>query len=274
SLVGHSGQAITGPGVITEIIAIGSELLTPFRQDTNSLFLTKKLNLLGVEVGFKTVVGDNYDHLHSVAHLALERADIAIFMGGLGPTEDALPREAVSAALNLPLIRDQAIVAELYSRFAARRIKMPENNLRQADVITGAVPLPNPHGSAPGQWLEGSFGGREKILILLPGPPHELKPMFENHCYDRLRAKVPPQFIATRELRVAMMPESECDARVAPIYKKYKNVQTTILAGAGEVQLHVKAVAGTAPEAQARVDKLADEMEDELGDFVFSRAGE
>jgi nicotinamide-nucleotide amidase len=260
--------------VIAEIIAIGSELLTPFRQDTNSLFLTKKLNLLGIEVAYKTVVGDNYDHLYSVAHLALERADIAIFMGGLGPTEDDLTREAVSAALNLPLLRDQAIVAELYSRFAARRIKMPENNLRQADVITGAMALPNPHGTAPGQWLQGSFGGKERIVMLLPGPPHELKPMFDNHCYDRLRAKAPPQFIATRELKVAMMPESECDSRVAPIYKKYKNVQTTILAGAGEVQLHLKTMAATADEAQGRVDKLADELEDELAEFVFSRAGE
>lgn len=260
--------------MIAEIIAVGSELLTPFRQDTNSLFLTQKLNLLGVEVGFKTVVGDNYDHLQTVARQALERADIVIFMGGLGPTEDDVTREATSAALNLPLRPDQTIVAELYSRFAARRIKMPENNLRQAEVITGAIALPNPHGTAPGQWLQGAFGGRDRILMLLPGPPHELKPMFENHCYDRLRAKLPPQFMATRELKVAMMPESECDARAAPIYKKHKNVQTTILASAGEVQLHLKAIAANAMEAQARVDKLADELEDELGEFVFSRAGE
>lgn len=260
--------------MIAEIIAIGSELLTPFRQDTNSLYLTQKLNLLGIEVAFKTVVGDDYDHLHAVARMALERADIVICMGGLGPTEDDVTRAAVSAALNLPLRRDPAIVAELYSRFAARRMKMPENNLRQADVITGAMALPNPQGTAPGQWLEGSFAGKEKILMLLPGPPHELKPMFENHCLDRLRAKVPPQFIATRELKVAMMPESECDARVAPIYKKHKSVQTTILASAGEVQLHLKAIASSVQEAQARVDKLADELEDELGDFVFSRAGE
>lgn len=260
--------------MIAEIIAIGSELLTPFRQDTNSLFLTQKLNLLGIEVAFKTVVGDNYDHLHCVGRQALERADIVIFMGGLGPTEDDVTREAVSAALNLPLRRDQVIVAELYSRFAARRIKMPENNLRQADVITGAIALPNPHGTAPGQWLQGSFGGRDKIVMLLPGPPHELKPMFDNHCYDRLRAKVPSQFIATRELKVALMPESECDSRAAPIYKKHKNVQTTILASAGEVQLHLKTVAPSAQEAQARVDKLADELEDELEEFVFSRAGE
>jgi nicotinamide-nucleotide amidase len=260
--------------VIAEIIAIGSELLTPFRQDTNSLFLTQKLNLLGIEVAYKTVVGDDYNHLHSVARVALERADIVICMGGLGPTEDDLTREAVSAALNLPLRRDPAIVAELYTRFAARRMKMADNNLKQGDVITGAMPLPNPNGTAPGQWLEGSFGGKEKILMLLPGPPRELKPMFENHCLDRLRAKVPPQFIATRELKVAMMPESECDARAAPIYKKHKNVQTTILASAGEVQLHLKAVAANAHEAQSRVDKLADELEDELGEHVFSRAGE
>ncbi|HUQ49396.1 MAG TPA: competence/damage-inducible protein A [Terriglobales bacterium] len=257
-----------------EIIAIGSELLTPFRHDTNSLFLTEKLNELGVEVAFKTVVGDNATNLVSVARIALNRSDIVIFMGGLGPTEDDLTREAVAEAMRLPLKRNPDIVAGLYAWFAARRMKMPENNAKQGDMITGAAVLSNPNGTAPGQWLEGQYEGKDKIVMLLPGPPHELKPIFAERCMERLREKVPPQFIATRVLKVAMIGESACDARVAPIYKEHNAVETTVLAAAGEVQLHLKAKADTMQEAQQLVDDLAEELEDELEDSVFSTRGE
>jgi nicotinamide-nucleotide amidase len=260
--------------VNAEIIAIGSELLTPFRQDTNSLFLTAELNKLGVDVDYKTVVGDDSARLTSIARIALERADVVIFMGGLGPTEDDLTRESVAAALHLQLRRDADIVAGLYARFAARKIKMPENNLKQADVIMGAAALPNQRGSAPGQYLEGSIDGRDRIVILLPGPPVELKPMFNEEALPRLKRKLPPAFIATRELRIALMPESECDAVVAPIYKAHKDVETTILAPVGEVQLHLKARGKSLEEAQEKVDALAEELEDELGDNVFSSRGE
>lgn len=257
-----------------EIIAIGSEMLTPFRQDTNSLYLTGQLNQLGVEVSFKTVVGDKLEHLTAVARTALARADILILMGGLGPTEDDLTREAVAAALDLPLQRDDAAMAMLQERFAKFKFKMTSNNAKQADVISGATVLPNRNGSAPGQWISGSYDGREKIIMLLPGPPHELKPLFEEQCLERLRKVVPPAFIATRVLKIAMMPESQCDARIAPIYQKYPLVQTTVLAYAGEIELHLQSRAGSPEEAQERVDKLAEELEDELDDFVFSRQGE
>ena len=260
--------------MIAEIIAIGSELLTPFRQDTNSLYLTQELNKLGVDVGYKTVVGDNRWHLVSVARIALGRADIIILMGGLGPTEDDITRECVAEAMRLSIKRDPDIVAALYARFAERRIKMHDNNLRQADVIMGAAVLPNKNGSAPGQYLEGLFEGKEKIVILLPGPPRELEPMFASECFDRLRVKLPKRFIATRVLKIAMMPESECDARVAPIYREHNAVQTTILAGAGDVQLHMKAEGETREEAQALVDDLAEELEDELDDRIYSSHGE
>jgi len=260
--------------VNAEIIAIGSELLTPFRQDTNSLFLTAELNKLGVDVDYKTVVGDDSVRLTTIARIALDRADIVIFMGGLGPTEDDLTRESVASALHLQLKRDPDIVAGLYARFAARKIKMPENNLKQADVIMGAVALPNQRGSAPGQYLEGSIDGRERIVILLPGPPIELKPMFNEEALPRLKRKLPPAFITTRELRMALMPESECDAIAAPIYKAHKDVETTILAPVGEVQLHLKARGKSLEEAQEKVDALAEELEDELGDNVFSSRGE
>ena len=257
-----------------EIIAIGSELLTPFRQDTNSLYLTEKLNQLGVEVIFKTIVGDNREHLTAAANLAVSRAEIVIFMGGLGPTEDDLTREAVADALGLELHRDLAIITSLEQRFASRGWKMAANNLKQADVITGATVLPNANGSAPGQWISGKYEGRERMIMLLPGPPHELKALFEEQCVARLRAKLPPQFIATRELKITGLGESACDARVAPIYKLFTDVQTTILAGAGEIQLHLKTRAASLEAAQARVDHLVEKIEEERGDLVFSDNGD
>lgn len=257
-----------------QIIAIGSELLTPYRQDTNSLYLTEKLNQLGVEVVFKTVVGDNRRNLVSAAREALSRADILIFMGGLGPTEDDLTREAVAEALDLELHRDPEILAQLEKRFSRRKIKMSPNNEKQADMLFGATVLPNANGTAPGQWLSGKYDSKEKIIMLLPGPPHELKALFEEQCLERLRTKLPARFIATRTLKIAMMPESQCDARVAPIYKRYPDIQTTILAGAGEIQLHLRTRADSPEAAQQKVDKLAGEIEDELEDSVFSSNGE
>ncbi len=257
-----------------EIIAVGSELLTPFRTDTNSLYLTEQLNLLGVEVIFKGIVGDDFARLVAAAQHALFRSDIVIFSGGLGPTEDDLTREAVAGALGVGLRRDDAMLARIEQRFAARGWKMPTNNLKQADVLEGATVLPNANGTAPGQWLCGKFDGREQIVILLPGPPHELKALFEAECRERLKAKVPAAFIATRVLKVAMLGESHVDARVSPIYKRFADVQTTILAGAGEIQLHFKSRAGSVEAAQARVDEVADAVEDELDDAVYSRDGQ
>ena len=260
--------------MIAEIIAIGSEMLTPYRQDSNSLFLTGRLNDLGISVAFKTVVGDNADNLTAVARTAISRADLAIFMGGLGPTQDDLTRESVAAALGISLKRDHAIVTEMYKRFAERRIHMPGNNAQQADVLAGAELLPNSRGTAPGQWLETSINEQPKIVVLLPGPPHELQEMWDQQCMYRLRALAPSAAIATRVLKVAMMGESAVDERTAPIYKKYPNVETTLLAGQGQVEFHLRASAATKEEAQAEVDRLAGELEDELEDAVFSSAGE
>jgi nicotinamide-nucleotide amidase len=260
--------------VIAEIIAVGSEMLTPYRQDSNSLYLTERLNDLGISVAFKTVVGDNGEHLTAVARTAIARADLAIFMGGLGPTQDDLTRESVAAALGVSLKRDHAIVTALYKRFAERRIQMPGNNAQQADILEDATVLPNSRGTAPGQWLETSVQEQPKIVVLLPGPPHELHEMWDQQCMDRLRAKAPLAAIATRVLKVAMMGESAVDARTAPIYKKYPHVETTLLAGQGQVEFHLRATAATKAEAQADVDRLAGELEDELDDAVFSSAGE
>jgi nicotinamide-nucleotide amidase len=257
-----------------EIIAIGSELLTPFRQDTNSLFLTAQLNSLGVEVGFKTIVGDAFQDLVRVITTALSRSDILLLSGGLGPTEDDLTREAVAETLGLELRRDPEIVRAIERRFAEHGWKMSPNNVKQGDVIAGAVVLPNANGTAPGQWITGKADGTEKIIVLLPGPPNELKALFESAVLERLRGKVPRLFLATRVLKITGMGESACDARIAPIYKRFADVRTTILAGPGEIQLHLRTQAAAAEAAQKRVDELVDRVEEELGDNVYSDNGD
>jgi nicotinamide-nucleotide amidase len=260
--------------MIAEIIAAGSEMLTPFRQDTNSLYLTAQLNELGVSVAFKTIVGDNLKDLTGAARVALERADLVIFSGGLGPTEDDLTRQAAAAALGVGLRRDPQLLTAMYKRFAARRMKMPENNARQADVIEGAEVMLNANGSAPGQYIDTVVGRHRKIVVLLPGPPKELEPMYQAECRPRLAATLPERYMARRMLRMALIPESQVDARTAPIYKKFKDVDTTILAGSGEIQLHFVCAKATEAEAQARVDELAEKIEQEMGEAVFSSHGE
>jgi nicotinamide-nucleotide amidase len=260
--------------MIAEIIAVGSEMLTPHRQDTNSLYLTAGLNDLGVEVAFKTIVGDNLRHLINAAKIAIDRADVIVFSGGLGPTEDDLTREAAAAALGIELHPDPAILTALYKRFAARQMIMPPNNAKQADLLDEAVLLENKTGSAPGQYLDTTVNGHRKIVILLPGPPSELKPLFDEAVKPRLAAALPPRHLARRMLRMALIPESQVDARTAPIYKQYTDVETTILAGNAEIQLHFLAARATLAEAQARVNELTEKIEHEMDDAIFSSHGE
>lgn len=257
-----------------EIIAIGSEMLTPHRQDTNSLFLTDRLNSLGVTVDFKTIVGDNFTHLTSAIATALSRVDIVLLSGGLGPTEDDLTREAVASVLKLNLKRNNDLLAGLHRRFAKRGITMSDNNAKQADVIDGAVVLPNANGSAPGQFMDTVVGKHRKLVILLPGPPKEMKAMYDGEVRPRLHSILPPRFITKRMLRIALVPESTVDARVAPIYKGYSDVETTILAHNGEIQLHFQYAGVSLNQAQARVDEVASRCEQEMGDDVFSSHGE
>jgi nicotinamide-nucleotide amidase len=258
----------------SEIIAVGSEMLTPFRQDTNSLYLTEKLNEIGVTVAFKSIVGDRRKDLVSAIRIALGRTDIVAIMGGLGPTEDDLTRECVAEALGLALHRDATQIAALHARAATWRRPMAENNLKQADVIEGATVLPNPNGSAPGQWLDVTFAGYRKLIALVPGPPNECRPLFETEVIPRLRALLPVRFIATRTLKAAMIPESQADQLLAPIYNAYTDVETTILAHAGDIQLTLLCAKTNQQEAQQRVDELAGKMEEALEDWLYSSDGE
>jgi len=253
-----------------EIVAVGSEMLTPERVDTNSLYLTAELNNLGVEVVGKFVVGDHVERLASAVRLAMSRSELVILSGGLGPTEDDLTRDAVAQALDRKLIYHPEIADALEKRFASLKRKMAEVNKRQAFVIDGADILPNERGTAPGQWVEQSGA----VVMLLPGPPHELKAMFERQCLPRLTRIVPKQVIRTMELRVAGMGESDLDQLIAPVYKKYENPATTILAAAGDIQIHLRARCGTEPEADALLAEVAGPIELLLGDRIYSRNGQ
>ena len=257
-----------------EIIAVGSEMLTPYRQDTNSLYLTEKLNELGVTVAFKSIVGDRRKDLLNAIQTALGRADIVVLMGGLGPTEDDLTREAVAEALSLRLRRDGALLAALHARAATWRMPMPENNQKQADVIETATVLSNPNGSAPGQWLDTIYNTYRKLVMLVPGPPNECKPMFDAECVPRLRAAVPERHIAKRTLKAAMIPESQADKLLAPIYTTYTDVDTTILAHAGDIQLTLLCTKASREAAEDRVEELAGKLEEALDDWLYSSEGE
>ncbi|MBT9329635.1 competence/damage-inducible protein A [Paracidobacterium acidisoli] len=258
----------------SEIIAIGSELLTPWRQDTNSLYITEKLTELGVSVAFKTIAGDRRKHLVSAVRTALQRVDIVVITGGLGPTEDDLTREAVAEALNIGIKRDPDIIAHLYARAAARRMTMTRNNEKQADVLDGATILANPRGSAPGQWLDTVYGDHRKLIMLLPGPPGEMKPLFDEQCRPRLEGILPKRAFARRTLKAAMIGESAADARIAPIYTQYQDVETTILAHMCDIQIDLFCAKPFASLAQTRVDELAERLEEELDDVLYSSQGE
>lgn len=253
-----------------EIIAVGSELLTPFRQDTNSLYLTGKLNDLGIEVRFKTIVGDDAARLAEVFRCALGRSQLIILIGGLGPTEDDVNREVVAEVLGRPLHEEPEIRRRIEARFARFGRAMSPNNLRQAVVPEGAEWLENHNGTAPGLWIEHEGAA----IVLLPGPPREMEAMFDAACLPRLERVAPPSVVRTLVLKVIGLAESEVDQRIAPIYKTYANPQTTILATPGGIEVHLRARTESGAKAHALLDELAGKIETALGDYVFSTSGE
>jgi nicotinamide-nucleotide amidase len=252
-----------------EILAVGSELLAPLRPETNAAYLTGQLLQVGVDVGARVTVADDPGLLESAFRCALGRAHVVIATGGLGPTEDDLTREAAAAALGRGLRRDAAILETLRARFARYGRPMAAVNEKQADLIEGAVMLPNPLGSACGQKLE--VEGR--LLVLLPGPPHEMQPMFEEHVLPTIRERSGGTRLRTRVLRIASMSESDVEQVAAPIYKAFTNPRTTILGAPGQVELHLTAE-GPSPEAVfERLEALAGALREALPGRVYSEDG-
>jgi nicotinamide-nucleotide amidase len=253
-----------------EIVAVGSEMLTPQRIDTNSLYLTDQLNSLGVEVVQKCIVGDDRQRLTETLRGCISRSNIIIVTGGLGPTEDDVTRDAVAAALGRGMHFDQSICEGLIERFRRFNRKMAEINKRQAYVIDEAEVLPNDRGSAPGQWIETA----NAFVMLLPGPPKELTAMWERQCMPRLQAKLPPQVIRTRFYRVAGMTESDVDQTIAPIYTRYANPACTILAATGDIHVHLRARCNTDEMAEALLREVGSEIEASLGMHLYTCTGE
>jgi nicotinamide-nucleotide amidase len=253
-----------------EIIAIGSELLTPYRLDTNSLFLTDGLNQVGIRVVHKAVVGDSLDDMRASFQQALDRADLIVACGGLGPTDDDRTREAIAELLGRKLHLNEAVlrhIQELFRRFG--RV-MPEINRRQAMVPEGATVLPNPRGSAPGLWLEANG----HILILLPGVPSELRAMFDQEVRPRLTKMGHDERLFTRDLRITGLPESEVEQRVSPLYSLYPDTETTILASPPGIQLHPRVWSRDPAKANQVLDEMVKRMALALGEHLYSTEGE
>ena len=255
------------------ILAIGSEMLTPFRVDTNSLFITDRLNAIGYDIRLKAVVGDDVGELARTIESALAWADLLVITGGLGPTEDDMTRDAVAHVLGLEMDVDEEIVARLRDRFARRGMTMPEINRRQAVVPRGADVLPNPNGTAPGLWLEK---GRT-ALVLLPGPPREMKPMLEAVIAERLAPKSSGSGLFRRVLKISGRAESDVDAQASPIYGPWTAralpISTTILAVLGQIELHLTVQAPGKGEADVALDAAVRELQDALGPSVYSIDG-
>jgi nicotinamide-nucleotide amidase len=250
------------------ILAVGSELLGTTRLDTNSLFLTGRMEALGISTVRKACVGDGWDDLITEIAAALERAPLLVTSGGLGPTDDDRTKEAVAAVLGRPLVRDEEILLKLKERFRKRGYEMPEVNAKQADVIEGATVLGNRRGSAPGFLVEQ--GG--KTVVLLPGVPHELKAMWDDAAAPHL-ARAAGAGLHRRILKVAAMPESVVETLVKPVYAAFPDVPITILAAPGEVQLHF-AARGAPEEAGALLDGIEAAFQTALAGEIFGRDDE
>jgi nicotinamide-nucleotide amidase len=262
-----------GPFERAEIIAAGSELLTPHRIDTNSLFLTARLNELGVVVGGKCVVGDRKADLALVFRQALERADVVIISGGLGPTADDVTRDAVAEVLERPLEEHADILDTIRERFARRGARMPEINRRQAMVPAGAVPLANAVGTAPGLMIETA----NRLIVLLPGPPRELRPMFEAFVAPRIARDAGGRMLRRRVVKVTGRSESQVEELSQPVYSTFGasgvEMDTTILAAPGQIELHVSAIGADPAQIDRALDDAVGRLEAAIGSPVFSTDG-
>ena len=255
------------------IIAIGSEMLTPFRNDTNSIYITEKLNDLGIEVRGKTIVGDNHVELGNELRHALDLVDAVFLTGGLGPTEDDLTREVIAQVLETPLVEDVKIVDQIRARFSSRGMRMPEVNRRQALVPKGATLLPNPRGTAAGLWIHW----RDKVIVALPGPPRELEPMFDESLRNRLRKWTRDVSLSRRVLRITGLAESQVEELTQPIYSRWQNkkppIATSILATFGRIEIHLSVRAATETEGLALLDQAVKDLAQPLGSSLYSSDG-
>ena len=258
-----------------EVIAVGSELLGWTRLDTNSLFIADQLSRLGIELKAKVVVGDDRDRIQAMFRRALERADLVILTGGLGPTDDDLTRDAIAGALGLELEEHEEITDRIRRRFERRGLAMPEVNRRQAMVPRGADWIPNANGSAPGLRLE--VDGH--LVVLLPGPPRELQPMLVDLCAPggAIASRAGAERLHRVSLFTTGLAESQVEALVQPIYSTWRSegepIETTILASPGQVELHLTLRSPDEARAISRLARALGALQAALGAAVYSTDG-
>jgi len=251
------------------IVAIGSEMLGPLRQDTNSLWLSARLEELGIAVVRKSIVGDDPALIRQELDHAARGVRSIFTTGGLGPTADDVTVAAVAEWLGAPLARDEPFLDKMRQRFARRGFEMPACNAKQADFIVGAKVLENPRGTAPGFW--GERNGTE--IVILPGVPSEMKEIMESSVLPVFRERAAGVVGRRRILRIAGMGESAVEQLVAPVYVKWKDDPVTILASPGEVQLHL-AVRGRPDEAEAKLAAMEADFRAILGTRIFGEDSE
>ena len=267
------GVTSTKPISRAAIIAVGSEMLTPTKIDTNSLFITEQLNLLGIQIAFKTVVGDDRGDLETAVRDALTRVDLLVCCGGLGPTDDDLTRPVVAEVLQRPLVEDDSITARIRARFQGRGLEMPEINRRQAMVPAGGSVVPNVNGTAPGLWIEHG----DQLILLLPGPPRELKPMMTSLAEGMLSERASGMSLVRRVIRITGRSESHTDEAVQPLYAEWSRasvpISATILASLGQIELHLTACCAARADAEAALERAVEQVKAVMGLHVYSTDG-
>lgn len=249
-----------------EIIAVGSELLLGQIANTNAKFISGRLAEAGFDVYYHTVVGDNAERLKEAVSIAEQRADIIIFSGGLGPTKDDLTKETIAGQLGCGLVMDRTAMETIEQYFRHVGKEMTENNKKQALVLEGASVLPNRYGMAPGMAL----GKEGRQYILLPGPPHELEPMFENEAVPYLLGVYGGQsIISSKELKLQGIGESELEVRIQSILDEQTNPTVAPLASPGMVKLRITAKAETKEQADELILPVEQKIRSLVGEFIY-----
>lgn len=256
--------------MITELVAVGTEILLGNIVNTNSAYLSEKCAQLGLSLFYQTVVGDNEDRMRAVIGTAIERSDIVILTGGLGPTEDDITKEVTAELMGLPLVEDSRWreimlgYMEQYRKNNPNR-RITENNFKQALVPEGALVLDNHNGTAPGIIIEKNG----KTVILLPGPPNEMKPMFEESVYPYLRKKQ-PEIIYSEMVKICRIGESQVADEIADLIKSQTNPTIAPYAKTGEVHLRITAKAESEKECKEMIKPIVAELQKRFGDNIFT----
>ena len=250
-----------------EIVTIGSELLLGHTVDTNTSYLARKLNLIGLDIAFHTTVGDNYVRISDVLSQAVKRADLVMTTGGLGPTEDDLTREVIADLVGVPLTFKKELMDHIESIFRRLGYRMPENNKKQAFIPDGAIAIPNEVGTAPGFIVEKG----SRLIIALPGVPKELKYILNQEVVPYLRKhfRLDRELITSRVLKVTGMGESKVDSQIKDLIDTTANPSIGTLASPGDVSIRITAYAKSAEEAQALIRPVEHEIRSRLGTSIY-----